>query len=323
MRNFVLVLAGVALNAAAIENPVDTFNELGYGKISGRIQSLSMYRDYEGVGEGFNSSLGVVLNYTSPEYAGFDFGLGYNYAGELYDHKRDSMLLNDEIHVLNEAWLRYRFLEKTSLTVGRKIVNGEVFRADDYRQKARAVETAMLETEEIEGLKVTVGHAIRMSNWIQSGDRAEFNDFGDVFGAGEDTDGVTWGEAVFTKVENLEIAVFDAYAYDVANLIGARAKVDVTETTSLLGLYRHESDAGDSSEGDADAMGLSVQQKLGPVTLEPGYFGVRGDNLRFQEATTGINHPLGVSMMLYSGMFADDSDTLFLKAVTKIHTTVL
>jgi hypothetical protein len=313
MKKIVFVLVVVTLSAAAVESPVKTFNEFGYGTVSGRIQSLSMYRDFEGVGNGFNSTLGVLLEYTSPEFGGFDFGLGYNYAGELYDHNKSSMLLNEEIHVLNEAWLRYGIFENTKIKVGRMINNGEVFRKDDYRQKARSIEAVQLEIKEIEGLALTLGHAIRMSNWIQDGDRNDFNDFGDVFGAQDDTDGITWGEAVFTRVDNLEIAIFNAYAYDVANLIGTRVKLDVTETTSLLGYYRHESDVG----------GLSVEQKVGPVTLSPGYFGVRGDNLRFQEATTGINHPLGVSMMLYSGQFAADSDTLFLKAVTKVKATTL
>jgi hypothetical protein len=323
MKKMLCVSVLAAMSVAAAESPAKPFNELGYGTVSGRIQSLTMYRDYDDVGDGFNSTVGVLLNYTSPELAGFDFGLGYNYAGEIYDYNKSSMLANDEIHVLNEAWLRYLFTPETSLVAGRKIINGEVFRADDYRQKARSVEAVQLEMKEIEGLSVTLGHAIRMSNWLQTGDRADFNDFGDVFGAQDDTDGVTWGEAVFSRVEGLEIALFNAYAYDVANLIGTRAKLSVTETTSLLGYYRHESDVGDSTGSDSDAVGVAVEQKAGPVTLEPGYFGVRGDNLRFQETTTGINHPLGSLMMIYSGQFAGDSDTLYFKATTKIRTTSL
>ena len=257
MKKLVLVFSLVGLNFVVAETPFKPVNDLGYGTISGRIQSLSMYRDYEGAGQGFNSTLGVLLEYTSPEVYGFDFGLGYNYAGELYDDYNSSMLLNDPIHVLNEAWLRYRLLEKTTIKAGRMVNHGEVFRADDFRQKARGIEAVQLETEEIEDLKLTLGHAIRMSNWIQVDDRGEYNDFGDVFGAQDDTDGITWGEAVYTGVDNLEIALFNAFAYDVANLAGTRLKVDVTETTSLLGYYRHESDVGESTGSEADALGIS------------------------------------------------------------------
>jgi len=323
MKKIVCAFAVTACTAVAGESPLKPINDLGYGTLSGRLQSVSMYRDYEGSGDGVNSTLGLVLNYTSPEFYGFDFGLGCNLVGALYEHNNTDLLVNDSIYLLNEAWVRYRILEKTKLTIGRKINNGEVFREDDYRQKARSIEAIQLEMKEFEGFSLNLGHALRMSNWIQGGDRGEFNNFGDVFGAKDNTAGVTWGELVFTKVKDLEIALFDAYAYDVANLIGLRAKVDVTDTTSLLGYYRHENDTGEFPDRDSDTVGLSVEQKVGPVTLSPGYFGVRGDNLSFQETTTGINHPLGVLMMIYASPFAGDSDTFFFKAQAKIDTTVL
>jgi len=323
MKKMICVLAFTACGVVAGESPLKPINDLGYGTFSGRLQSVSMHRDYEGTGDGVNSTLGLVLNYTSPEFYGFDFGLGCNLVGELYENNNTDLLVNDSIYLLNEAWLGYRMTDKTKLTIGRKINNGEVFREDDYRQKARSIEAIQLEVKELDGFQLTLGHALRMSNWIQNRDRGDFNNFGDVFGAKDNTAGVTWGELLFTKVEHLEIALFDAYAYDVANLIGLRAKVDVTETTSLLGYYRHENDTGEFPTRDSDTVGLSVEQRVGPVTLSPGYFGVRGDNLCFQETTTGIHHPLGVLMMIYASPFVGDSDTLFLKATAKIHTTVL
>jgi hypothetical protein len=323
MKKMICVLAVTACGVVAGESPLKPINDLGYGTLSGRLQSVSMHRDYEGTGDGVNSTLGLLLNYTSPEFYGFDLGLGCNLVGELYGNNNTDLLVNDSIYLLNEAWLGYRILEKTKLTIGRKITNGEVFREDDYRQKARSVEGIQLVAEDLDGFKFTLGHAYRMSNWIQGGDRGEFNNFHDVFGAKDDTAGVTWGEVLFSKVKGLEIALFDAYAYDVANLIGLRAKVDVTETTSLLGYYRHENDTGEFPTRDSDTVGFSVEQKVGPVTLSPGYFGVRGDNLLFQETTTGINHPLGVLMMIYASPFVGESDTLFLKATAKIHTTAL
>jgi hypothetical protein len=57
--------------------------------------------------------------------------------------------------------------------------------------------------------------------------------------------------------------------------------------------------------------------------MEPGFFSVHGDNLLFQETTTGINHPLGSSMMIYPKMFNGGADTYYLKATTKIGKTAL
>jgi hypothetical protein len=312
----------------------DPINEKGYGTISGRIQSLTLYRDFESIGKnGANSTLGAIVNYTSPQFAGFDAGIGYNYAGEVYDHNASAILANDDINILNEGWVRLNFealnFSNTTVVAGRKINNGEVFRADDFRQKSRSIEAVQLETKDIPNTRALVGHAIRMSNWIQAGDKWEFNNFGDVFTLPArfnavvpyDTDGVTWGEMVNTSVDKLEVALFDAYAWDVANLIGTRVFLDVAENSSLHGYYRNEASVGKMAARNSNAYGLSLQQKVGSVTIEPGYFGIRGDDLLFQELTTGINHPLGASMEICSCQFAGESDTAYIKAVTKLEST--
>lgn len=307
-------------------------NDQGYGTISGRIQSLTMYRDFESANSGAgandaNSTVGIILGYTSPELAGFDAGVAYNYAGEIYENNTSGILANDEINVLNEGWVRYNFgaldLTNTTVLAGRKINNGEVFRADDFRQKSRSIETVQFETDDFQNNRFVAGHTIRLSNWIQAGDRADFNNYGDVFKTGYDTDGITWTEMVNTSVQGVEVALFDAYAWDVANLIGTRAKWDITENSALLGYYRHENDVGEAVNRNSEAFGLSLQQKLGAFTLEPGIFSVHGSNLRFQELTTGINHALGASMEICSCQFNGGADTAYLKAVTKVGKTIL
>ena len=316
------------LTSVSAESVLKPFNDLGYGTISGRIQSLSMYRDYadNGLGNGANSSLGIVLGYTTPEFAGFDGGLAYNYAGEWFENNNTPLLANDSIHILNEAWVRYNFqalsaLTNTTLLAGRKINNAEIFRSNDFRQKARSIETVQLDSSYLNKSQITLGHAFRMSNWIQVGDRWEFNNFGDVFGVNYDSDGVTWGEALFQQIEGLEVALFDAYAWDVSNLTGVRAKWSMAEKTALLGYYRHEMSVGKAADQGSHAFGFSLQQTWGAVTLEPGFFSVHGANLRFQELTTGINHALGNLMMVYSQPFNGGADTAYFKAKAKIKKT--
>ena len=317
------ILSGVMLSASSwSESILKPLNEKGYGTVSGRIQSLSMYRDFDGVGNGANTTLGFVLNYTSPEFSGFDAGLGYNYAGEIYDNNLSAILANDDIHLLNEGWVRYNFgsldLTNTTITVGRKINHAEVFRADDFRQKSRGISAVQAESTDVHNFRFAGGHAVKMSNWIQAGDRWEYNNFGDVFGKTYDTAGITWAEAQYTGVKSLDAALFNATAWDVSNMLGARAEYSITEKTGLLAYLRFERDIGKATDRDSNAFGLSAAQKLGAVALEGGYFGVSGDDLVFQETTTGINHALGASMMLYSGQFNGDSDTLYVKATTKL-----
>ncbi len=305
-------------------------NQLGYGTVSGRLQSLSMYRDFESGGNrnGANSSMGLILNYTTPDVAGFSAGLGYNYADVTYENNLSGMLANDDINILNEGWVRYAFgigsFSNSTVLVGRKIYNGEVFRADDFRQKSRSIEAVQLKTSDIGHVQLTVGHAAKLSNWIDSGDKWKFNNFGDVFGASYNTDGVTWGELTRTGCgDALEIALFDAYAWDVANLAGTRTKWDVSEHSALIGYYRHENDIGQAAEHHADAYGLSWQQKVGDIALEPGFFSVHGGTLRFQETTTGINHPLGASMEICSCQFNGGADSAYLKVTTTVGKTKL
>lgn len=309
---------------------LESINNKGYGTFSGRIQLLGMYRDYDGVaaGEyGHATTLGAMLEYASPTFHGFSVGAAYNYAGTLFDGGNTNLLANDDIHILNEAWLSYQptalGLEKSSFVIGRKVTNGEVFRKDDFRQKARSLETLQFTSNDIENVSFTVGHATGMSNWIGAGDLWEFNDFGDVFKTGYDTDGVTWGEVVYTGFEGWNISIFDGYAWDVTNLIGTRIQYDICDDAALIGYYRHEGSVGKADTETADAWGVSYQQKLDDVTLETGYFGVHGSNLRFQELTTGINHALGSSMMVCACQFNEGANTLYLKGTTKINKTVL
>lgn len=310
------------VSAVAAESILEPLNAQLWGTVSGRLQALGMYRDFDHGNNGHNTTLGTIIGYNSPEIAGFDFGAAYNYAFTLSDGGNTSLLLNDDINVINESWLRYK-IAGSSLTAGRKISNGEIFREDDYRQKARSIESFQITTSDIAGLSLTAGHAIRLSNWIDAGDRWDFNNFGDVFQTGYDTDGVTWCEAIHTGFENWELAIFDAYAWDVTNLIGTRVQYNFCPEAALIGYYRHENSVGRATGQNADACGLSYRQQFAGFTLEPGYFGVFGDALRFQETTTGINHPLGVTMLMCGCQFEGGAHTAFIKTSGKLGDTAL
>jgi hypothetical protein len=328
MKKTALILAAaMATSLASAGSIVEQFNELEKGTLSGRLQTLSMYRDYDNGNNAHSTTLGLKLDYISPEMAGWIAGASYIGAGVLdsmdYDdvsNPGEALVGNGHVNILNEAYLKYNLtavgFTNSAATVGRFVNHGEIFRADDFRQKPRAIEAIQLEVRDLHKTRLQAGHAWEMSNWIDAGNLWEFENF-DNYG----TDGITWGEAVNTCIENLEIALFDAYAWDVANLIGSRAKYTLTDETAVLGYYRWERDTGDNSGHDANVVGLSVEQKLGDIKLEGGYFGVSGDSLFFQETTTGINHALGASMMIYSGQFNGGADTFYLKAVTKLENT--
>jgi len=325
MKKHVLILASFCAAAASADSVLAPVNELGYGTLSGRLQSLYMYRDFDNGNNNHATSLGVKLDYLSPEFAGFSAGFSYIGVGVVDDmeggHNRgDRLLSNGRVNVLNELYLSYKMedlgLSETVATVGRRVYSGEIFRPDDFRQKPRAVEGVSLESRDLSHTRVQVGFAREMSNWLDAGDQWRFDNF-DAY----DTDGVAWFEAVNNSIENLEVAVFDAYMDDVSNLAGARGRYQFAEKTALLGYVRCENDVSGHAGQDAKVLGLSLEQKVGPVTLEGGYFGVFGDNLVFEERTTGINHALGSLMLIYALPFSGDTDTVYLKATTKIEKT--
>jgi hypothetical protein len=307
------------------ESVMEPFNEKGYGTFSGRLQSVSMYRDYGDLPDAYSTTLGFLLKYVSPEWSGFSVGAAYNGAGVIdsldygdVTNPGDYLVSNGRINVLNEAYVNYNFLNASSAAIGRRINNAEVFRADDIRQKSRSIAALQAESKELENWQFAGGYAVEQSGILDTGDRWEFRNYGEVFGKTYDTDGLAWGETTYTGVENLQIALFDAAAWDVANMFGVRAGYTLSEKTELLGYYRNEFNIGRATSHHADAVGLSVVQKVGKVRLEGGYFGVFGDNLQFNPFTTGFNHALGTSLMFYTDTFAGGANSLYLKATTKL-----
>lgn len=324
MKTPVFVLS-ICAAAAYGGSAVDQFNAIGYGTLSGRLQSLAMYRDYDNGNNNSSTTLGLKLDYCSPEKSGWSIGASYIGAGvmdSMHDEPNpgDRLLANGRVNLLNEGFVQYKLtdlgLTNTTASLGRRVYHGEVFRADDFRQKPRALEAVSFESSDIGKTRIQLGHAREMSNWLDADPLWKFENF-DTYG----TDGVTWGEVANTSIDGLEVAAFDAAMHDLANLAGFRGKYAVSADTALLGYYRWEHDIGDNSGHDANALGLSVEQKIDGVTLEGGYFGVHGDSLVFQELTTGINHTLGASMMVYALQFNGGADTLYAKAATTIEQT--
>jgi hypothetical protein len=338
IRRILAIWIVCLFGSTAAESLLTPVNRLGLGTVALRLQTLSMVRDYEGAGNGYSTTIGWKLDYLSPEWNGLSAGLSYLHvevphtAGGAFGSDGEGLLFNGRVSVLNEAWLKYTpgawGLTNTFVKAGRQVVNGEVFRADEFRQKPRALEAVLLTSKDIPGTTLTFGHAKRLSNvWDSdsSGDRLtwRFKEIEDVLGANTSTRGVTWGEAVNTSVTNLEIAAYDAYAHDIVNVAGGRAVYTLSGRTALNGWYRHERGIGRGTGRSSDMIGASVQQNVGGVLLEPGFLSIGGDGLFFSELYTGIHHPLGSSMMIYSAMFDGGADTYYLKATARIDDTLL
>jgi hypothetical protein len=330
MKRIAFIFTAAALSGAAADSLLKPVNDFGYGTWTARVQALSMVRDYE-PGNAYATTLWLRLGYTTPERTGFSAGAVWDYVEPVdatdQSNNGKTLISNGRVNLLTEAWIQYRLeslgLTNTWIKAGRQVVNGEVFRADEGRQKPRSLEAVTLTVKDLPHTALTVGHAWRLSNWMDNQESWKFNDIRETLRAAYSTHGITWAEAVNTSITNLEIAVYDAYAHDIANIAGGRVKYTLTDTTAINGYYRHETAVGKGADRRSDMIGASVQQKIGGVTLEPGVLSISGNGLLFEETTTGINHPLGSSMMIYSGQFNGGADTYYLKATTKIGKTGL
>lgn len=328
--------------SAAMVSADDAADSSNYGTLDLRLQTLSMIRDYEGNGNGSSSTLGVKLDYTTPTYSGVQLGASYIWADDVHEaggrygdgNHGEALLSNGRLNVLNEAWVaidaRAFTPLHTMLKVGRQVLNTEVLRKDEFRQKPRGFEAAVLQCRNVPGLAVTLGHLERLSNVWGDNDQWQYHEIEDVLLRGTDlyyeTDGLDWAEALYTGIDGLECALFDAYAHDIANLAGTRIKLSLTDHMAVSGYYRQEQSVArldDDAPFDNETYGVSLHRVMGSVQAEAGVFSVHGDDLLFQEVNTGIHHPLGASMMMYPAMFNGGADTAYLKAVTTIHKTLL
>lgn len=332
---------GFVASMATAESLLAPVNELGIGTVGIRARTITMYRDYEGTGNNYATSLGWKLDWLSPEFEGFSAGVSYIRSDVLHSAGRkkqlpkgEFLLQNGRVNVLNEAWVQYRFeviqRPETFIKAGRQVINGEVFRADEARHKPRSFEAVVFTTKDtIPDTELTVGHIDRISNiWGFDGAAPmswRFKDAEKVLGgeAYRSTRGISWAEVVNRSVEDLELVAYSAYAYNLAKMGGGRVRYALSDSTALNGYYRHERDAGSGPRYRSDMLGLSVSQKIGAVNLEPGYFSVSGKNLKFQQARTGINHPMGSSMMIYANHFDGGADTAYLRMTTTIRNTSL
>ena len=113
MKKIVFILTVAALQCSMADSIFDSLNARGYGTFKLRAQTISMYRDYEGKGNGYSTSLGWQADYLSPTWNGLSAGISYTHAdllhaaGGKYGENGEGLLSNGNMSVLNELWLKY------------------------------------------------------------------------------------------------------------------------------------------------------------------------------------------------------------------------
>ena len=318
---------------------LDCWEEAGYGRFSGKVQSLLMHRDVDGKGHGTSGTLAFTLNYASPEFNGFSLGGQFISSTRIYEsggvpHPGYSLNYNDDFNIFNEAYLAYDFgqigWEGAKLKVGRQIVNYDFAPSYNIRQKDQSFEAAILKLEPIEGLRIDVGHLDRFSSWASreahgsSSWQADFVDVENRAGNPDASNGFQFVSAVYDGFEPMSFTFYDFYGNDLFNTIGAKASYrwDLGEAAGALTFrthYAHQNDVGSWDTGtrdsiDSDVLELGVDWARGGLTLSGGAVLVNGD--RF-ETPFRTSFTIDTELLWYTDQYLGETNSGYLKGVYK------
>ena len=315
----------------------DCLDESGYGRFSGKVQSLLMHRDYDNGADGTSGTVALTLNYLSPDLNGFSLGGQFVGSTRLFESggwdNPAYKLHNDEFYVLNEGYLAYDFgrigWEGTQLKVGRQIVNYDFAPTYNIRQKDQAFEAAILKLEPVDGLRIDLGHLERFSSWSsrRSGSssdwQADFVDVEDRAGNSRASSGFQFVSAVYDGCKPWSFALYDFYGSDLYNTFGAKAsyKWDLGADAGALTFrthYANQQDVGGwddmRADIDSDVWELAVDWSRDGLTLSAGAVLVNGDDFQTPFRTS---FTIDTELLWYTQQFLGETDSGFLKAVYK------
>lgn len=334
------------LSGFAVQDPIAEFNKLGYGKLSGKLEWLTMRRDWDkgnadASDDAASSTFTLLLNYQTPRYLGLGAYTQFIHSwllaegGSVEDTEDPAWLLsNDGFTLFNFAYLDYDFshlgASRTLLRVGRQPLNLDFAPSYPIRQKEQSYEALVLSTQEIPNLDVSLGHIERYSSW-SSRDRtdlnvitSEFVDVEDLEKVSYSTPGMQFISATYTGLPHLSFTLYDFYGHDLYNTIGLATAYTIQWNeglkTELKAAYSGQWDVGrfDSEGGgevDSDVLDLAVSFKYHDLQVEPGYFKVFGDepqnNYRVPFRTRFTVDPL---LMWFARVFQGGSDSFYLKS---------
>jgi len=283
---------------AALNGAIEEFNQQGFGTISGLARSLTMYRDYNGYGgspeTGNSSTVGLTINYKSPEFAGFSVNAQILGVATLWQHNPNKVI-NNNMHQLNEINLNYNFaalgLGKTDLQFGRIIANTKFAPISNFRQKDQAFEGLQLTMKDVDDLTMKLGWMRKFSTWSSwhngPGFSYQFEDIADMAGADYKTDGTFFADATYTGIDGVTLALADYWSENLFNTVILDGSVALNDMFTLMGtgIYQKSVGKGDAHYGknrsglESTYLEFSLNTVLNDsLSLRPGFYTVLGEN---------------------------------------------
>ncbi len=283
--------------------PLRNVNDLGIGTFSGKVQSLTMFRDYNSRGGDMpnadTSTLALTLNYKTEDFNGFYFEAEYIGSMKAFgkDHN-EVRAINDTFSLMSVASLNGSLkalgLEKTDIKLGRFVA--DYFWAPNIapRQKGQYIEGAEIRINEIENHAISLGWVNRFSTWSTTDAwvdfSSEFESAADIAVGGdygEDSDGTFFFDYVYTGIEGLNFNFANLYTDNVMNTTMTHFEYDLNEKWAILGTYYYQESVGYGDEAfGSNGAGLRAQIIEGGLKYKYnedayttiGYWKILGDN---------------------------------------------
>jgi outer membrane porin, OprD family len=278
------------------------------------LRTFSFDRKNSVLPDGDAWALGGQLHYSSGDWNGFSVEASWYNSTELDANGAPTGLLsssNDNINVLGEANLRYRFeqdlLQGSELTLYRQKLRLPYLNTEDSRMLPSTHEGYILQRAG-SGLDYVVGHVTKFKE--RSGD--EFRYLSEVAGAKGTDEGLTLAGAQLPLGENLTIAAINQYGWNTFNTLYTEASFNDRLSESLdfklSGQYTNQRSIGDELVG-----GFSTWHAAGQAALS-----WRGAIVRLAGSRTGdgarIRAPWG-GKPSYLSIQRSDFDTANERAV--------
>lgn len=240
----------------------------GWGRLDLKGRAYFLHRDFARSGLQKSLALGLWATYQSPEWRGLSLGLaGYTSQPFLIDdpaHDGGGLLAGGQtgFSVLGQAWLQGR-LGKTSLKLGRQILETPLINSYDVKMVPVTLEGAVLSDASFQGLQLTAGHLTGIKPWIDT----TFQAMSQAAGLAGSEEPVSLAGAVWRPRSNLTLQAWEYFCHQFMSMFYAQADLawplgkDLSLTAS--GQVIDERDAGRALAGSFNAGQWGLKLDLG------------------------------------------------------------
>ena len=251
--------------------------------LNGNIRAafISDSNDIKDSNEMHDLAVGGSINILTPEIKGFKVGSTFYTSQPLFGQKTDAWLTeqdNGSYSYIGEAYITGNIFGKTSVILGRKVIDTPFANSDDIGMAPNSFEVYLVQNRDLENFVFTAG---RVTKWAghDAPTRGSFTDLTGGDGVSvtavnyADTDLGVEAQAWYYHLDNFKANIDVGISY-----VDATYSIDIDDQTSLSAsgqFARYQHINGD--ENDGSVIGLSAEASYDSLTVGIAYNQADGD----------------------------------------------